>query len=138
MGAPVLDVEGNGESIVADGVAVAPGFTSVVLVRTDTNADSLLWIEWIQPWLWGCAQIAGVDTPAAIFYEFLSLGLVWLWNELAQEVYDLAKADGVEDIIEEHVPTVAPGEPGEQEEREVDPDAGQAGLVGDDGFEGGL
>lgn len=138
LGAPVLDVEGNGESIVADGVAVAPGFTSVVLVRTDTNADSLLWIEWIQPWLWGCAQIAGVDTPAAIFYEFLSLGLVWLWNELAQEVYDLAKADGVKEIIEEHVPTVAPGEPGEQEEREVDPDAGQAGLVGDDGFEGGL
>lgn len=115
LGAPVLDVEGNGESIVADGVAVAPGFTSVVLVRTETNGGSMVWIEWIEPWLWAVAQICGIDAPAAVFYEFLSLGLVWLWNELAQEVYDLAKADGVEDIIEEHVPTVAPGEPGEQQ-----------------------
>lgn len=80
-------------------------------------------------------QIFTVDVPAVIFYNFMSGGLMWLWNELAQEVYALAEADGVqedmEEIHEEHIPQVTPND-------FIAPGDGEAGLVNDDGFGEGL
>ena len=93
LGAPILDVVGNGESIVKDGVVVAAGFPSVVLVRTSTNQDSLIWIEWVEPWMWYVAQITSIDVPAMIILEGASMGAEWLWEELAQEVETLAASD---------------------------------------------
>jgi hypothetical protein len=36
-----------------------------------------------------------INAPSYMFYSFISGGLTWLWNELAQEVEALAVADGV-------------------------------------------
>lgn len=114
MGAPVTDVSGDGESIVADGVAVASGFDSVILVRTPTNGGAAFWLEWIQPWLWSMFQTTVIDAPSMTAYSFWSLGLTWLWNGLSGEVLDMAKEHmtqkELEEIHEEHVPIVAPEE----------------------------
>lgn len=114
LGAPILDVTGNGEAIVSDGVTVASGFPSVVLVRTSTNQGSLIWIEWIEPWMWYMAQISAVDVPAMILYEGVSMGAEWFWEELAQEVEVMAASDFKEAeetaFIEDHTPIIAPTE----------------------------
>jgi len=86
LGAPILEASDGGESIVEDGVVVAAGFSQVVLVQTDTNQGSRLWIEWIEPFLWEAAQITAVDTPAMIIYEGLHYGLQWMWDNLRFEV----------------------------------------------------
>lgn len=93
LGAPILDVTGNGQSIVADGVSVAAGFGGGVLVNTATNAGWLIWYDWIEPWCWEMAQVAGINAPSNAFFGFWSTGLVWLWNELAQETASLAASD---------------------------------------------
>jgi hypothetical protein len=114
LGAPILDVTGNGEAIVADGVSVAAGFSGTVLVRTSTNAGWLLWYDWIEPWCWWMAQVAAVDTPTQIVWQFASGGLVWFWNELAMEVETLAASDFKDAeqtaFIEDHTPIIAPDE----------------------------
>lgn len=90
LGAPVLDVSGNGESIVADGVVKATGFPSKVLVPTSTNQGDLIFIEWIEPFLWEATQVLAVEVPANIVYNGLYGGLAWVWRELSYEVKDLA------------------------------------------------
>lgn len=91
LGAPILDVTENGDSIVSDGVVVAAGFDSKVLVITPTNQANKnpvkevvekvgydynqLLTKWIYPFLWDAAQVGVVDAPSMIGYEFLSLGL---------------------------------------------------------------
>jgi len=107
LGAPVLDVVGGGESIVADGVSVAVGFKSVVLVTTSTNAGSAIYLGWIEPFLWEAAQVAAIDVPAEIGIEFVGRGLEWLWEGLAGEVYAMAEAELIESKHDAHVPNVA-------------------------------
>lgn len=130
LGAPVLDVVGGGESIVADGVAVVVGFPSVVLVPTATNAGSQIYLEWIEPFLWEAAQVAAIDVPAEIAIEFLGSGLIWLWNELAQEVYAMAEQDLIQGKVDAHVPNVAP----EEVEPPVIEDDGNVGDISGEDF----
>lgn len=107
LGAPVLDVAQGDEKVVSDGVTVAAGFPAKVLVKTSTNQGSVVWEEWIKPWLWEAYAWCLIESPGMIFYNFNSLGLTWLWNELAIEVRALAEADGVHG---EGGPLVAPTE----------------------------
>lgn len=90
LGAPILEASDGGEPIVEDGVVVAKGFKSVILVKTDTNAGSQIFYEWIEPFLWDAAQIAAVDTPSMILYEGLFMGLQFLWDGLRWEVHHFA------------------------------------------------
>jgi hypothetical protein len=86
LGAPILEASDGGEVLVADGVVVAAGFTSVVLVQTETNQGNRIYLEWIEPFLWEAAQIAAVDVPGEIIYEGLFMGLQFLWDNLRFEV----------------------------------------------------
>jgi len=79
--------------VVEDGVSVAAGFKSVVLVVTDTNQGSIVFLNWIEPFLWEAAQVVAIDVPAHIGYEFVGKGLMWLWRELAFEVNAMAEKD---------------------------------------------
>lgn len=60
------------------------------------------------------AQVAAIDTPTQIVWQFLSGGLVWFWNELAMEVETLAASDFKDAeqtaFIEDHTPIIAPDE----------------------------
>lgn len=94
LGAPVLELEANGEKAVEDGVAVAPGFAGKVLVKTSSNQGAVIWYDWLEPWCWEIYAWFLIESPGAIFFNFISLGLTWLWNELAIEVEAMAVADG--------------------------------------------
>jgi hypothetical protein len=96
LGAPILEAIDGGVALVEDGVVVAEGFSSVVLVKTETNQGNRLYLEWIEPFLWESAQIAAVDAPAEMIYEGLFLGLQFLWNNLRFEVATYAKEHKLE------------------------------------------
>jgi len=134
LGAPVLDVSGNGESIIADGVVAAAGFAPKILVVTSTNQGSVIWIDWVEPFLWEAAQVLTVDAPSNIVYNGLYGGLAWVWKELSYEVKDLAKSMEMDEAHEEHMPNAVPEE-GDSEPKEDD---GNVQAVGDDGDLGGL
>jgi hypothetical protein len=91
LGAPILEASDGGEKLVEDGVVLAAGFPSVVLVQTETNQGSRLWIEWIEPFLWEATQIVAADAPSRMIYEGLHYGLQFLWNELRFVVDQYAK-----------------------------------------------
>jgi hypothetical protein len=91
LGAPILEASDGGEKLVEDGVVLAAGFPSVVLVQTDTNQGSRLWLEWIEPFMWEAAQIVAADAPSRMIYEGLHYGLQFLWNELRFVVDQYAK-----------------------------------------------
>lgn len=112
LGAPVLDVEGNGESIVADGVATAAGFPAKILTLTSTNQGAVILIDWIYPFLWAMLQNAAIEAPSMIFYNFVAYGMVWIWGELAQEISAFAESEGMKTDMADHVPESAPTEGG--------------------------
>jgi len=93
LGAPVLDVTQGATAVVADGVAVAPGFSRTVLVRTPTNGADVVWKDWLEPFCWSMFQSAVIDAPVLAVYEFYALGLKWLHHALASEIIDMAIAD---------------------------------------------
>lgn len=134
LGAPITDVSGDGEEIVADGVAVASGFPSVVLEVTATNGGWIIWLDWIMPWAWSIVQTLLIDAPVLSLYEFWAIGLTWLWNDLSKEVIDMAEEhmsqaeiDAINDN-EEHDVIVAPqedfGMDAEFDDTDFAPDAG--------------
>lgn len=107
LGAPILEATGNGDAIVQDGMVVAAGFEQKVLVATATNQAATtttvqavveaagydynkLLTDWMYPFLWESAQIGAVDAPTMMAYEFLSLGLQYLWYGVSAEVNKLA------------------------------------------------
>lgn len=95
LGAPVLGVDIGDEVLIEDGVVNANFggggvVDAVVLVQTDTNAGNSILIEWLEPFGWYAFHIAAVDTPTMIIYEFIYLGLQFLWDELRFVVNDMA------------------------------------------------
>jgi hypothetical protein len=90
LGADITGVEIGDSALIEDGVVVGEGFEKVVLVVTDTNGGATIVEDWLLPFGWEAAQIAAVDTPTMVIYEFLYLGLEFLWSELRHIVNDMA------------------------------------------------
>lgn len=94
LGAPITDVENvsTGAKDIENGVVRAEGYKPIVLVPNDSNVGDLIYVGWIEPFLWEGAQIAAIDTPSVMLYEGLWLGLQYVWQGLAGEVNDLARS----------------------------------------------
>jgi len=118
------------ESIVADGVSIAPGFPSKIITITDTNQGSIIFIDWIEPFLWEAAQVAAIDVPAHIGYNFFGKGLEWLWENLAEEVKDMAIQEGIDKAHDAHVPNVVVDEGSSI----IEEDTGNVGEISDENF----
>jgi len=85
-------------------------------------------IDWVYPFLWEAAQVAAIDVPAHIGYEFVGGGLMWLWENLAEEVKDMAIAEGIASKHDAHVPNIVEDEGGIVE------DTGNVGDISDENF----
>jgi len=122
----------GGVDIVKDGVSVAEGFPSKVIVATSTNQGDVILIDWLYPFLWEAAQIGAIDVPAHIAYGFFGGGLMWLWENLAEEVTDFAEenweAAAIAEKNEAHVPNTVEDEGGPKG------DSGNVGEINDENF----
>lgn len=86
LGAPILDVKQGKTDVVKDGVVKAAGFKPVILVKTSANAGDQVWINWFEPWLWESYKAVVMNAPIYMFYNFIAYGLIWMWNELGQDI----------------------------------------------------
>lgn len=73
-----------------------------------------MWIDWLEPWFWSIFQTVMIDATSLGIYEFWAMGLTWLWNDLSEEVKDMAAAHlseaAREALHDEHDVIVAPTE----------------------------